>query len=90
MRLLLEQGSLPNDLNIRVSQRLSVVLTAILILAVFIQSVFDPWAMLVLPGLTGLVLAGDFAAIRGGLDWGVWLSLRDWLACWHGQQRSGQ
>lgn len=70
MRLLLEQGSLPNDLNIRVSQRLSVVLTAILILAVLIQSVFDPWAMLVLPCLTGLVLAGDFAAVRGGAGLG--------------------
>ena len=64
-QLILREGKLPNDLNLRFSQRLAAILSALLVATIFVGALFHP-TLLLLPALALLgVLTVDRWTYRG-------------------------
>jgi GT2 family glycosyltransferase len=66
-RLLMSRGRIPNDLNLRWSQRLSVVATAILLAAMLLQTLADHTAFVLPAILGGSLCLAEATAAAGSL-----------------------
>ena len=69
-RLILRQHSMPNDLNVRVSQRLSVICVALMVLLISISSWWEPEALLLLTTMFMFVCVIDRIEGQTTVRWG--------------------
>ena len=69
-RLILRQHSMPNDLNVRVSQRFSVICVALMVLLIAISSWWEPEALLLLATMFMFVCVIDRIEGKEIIRWG--------------------